>query len=678
MSGEYAHSVSDLSAAGSEPWHKQLFKGIDHKGPLNLFWRSLLEVVQGILSFLAVLTDSDSSGHLFPRGICQIVAALTLLVQFKTAHPSTFAVRALADFAQAGLLIRAVACGLASFGDDCHSGWGDARAPILVVACLEAIRMTLLGISLLIQLAFPKQGWGQHGNNQLLCRGMLQICGIAVQYSEGMMKNGSWFNTEFETRAFEVVMHFARAFILLPLLAWALFDQWVSCGTGARTDDIRTSGVAEAHPNRVDNVMHKVSPHKGHRNLLIRALTTTGQASVTMWLIIYGVGRARLVPHICGQLVGALSLLIQWRKGNPKMFLVRGASNWWNCLWAIYGCICGTSTWYGSACQQAPWKDERVYAKILSALLAFRLFCNGCSLFCQYKYPQRMFRGHGNAQLFFRGLIQASGIPLHVAAFCLKGVAYKDPDFKPYHAVDISANLIRGLLFIPISSASLLNQWYNTGPGNTGHAVSDRHERMMDTELVNPHERLRVTIFSARGLRRADVFTSDPYCTCKVMGRPNATVSTKWISKTLAPEWNESFELPEYQFHDSLQFIVRDHDEPAKGCCGQLFDDGDDYLGDVVLRSNQIHPDGFDGELHLKHAGRYHKNASVKVKVEILGKEVEFASEAESTNISVEAHGKLNTDVDVDALSEKRVCDEANIVRLADAEQTHGACVCSI
>jgi hypothetical protein len=180
-------------------------------------------------------------------------------------------------------------------------------------------------------------------------------------------------------------------------------------------------------------------------------------------------------------------------------------------------------------------------------------------------------------------------------------------------------NLLRALVFIPLSAGSLYHQWYYTSAGNTGHPASDLFERQMNPEISDPEERLRVTMISARGLRRADLNgSSDPFCICEVLGRPESSVSTRWINKTLTPEWNESFELPLYHFHDSLHFTIRDHDEPSTGCC-QFFDDGDDVLGSVILKSSQIHPNGFDGELHLKHAGRYHKNAWVKVKVEILG-----------------------------------------------------------
>jgi hypothetical protein len=480
--------------------------------------------------------------------------------------------------------------------------------------------MFLMAVSLVLQYCLPRRGLGQHGNDQLLYRGFLHALGLPIQYASGMFKAGIWYNTAFETKEFEIAAHLMRAFWLVPFATWAICDQWVSCGVGKRTDDIRTAGIGSAHPNQVNNLMHKISPHKGHRNLLIRGVCTCGQASVTVWLIIFDVSRARNVPHLLGQIVSASSLFYQWRTGNPKMFVVRGASNWYMCMLAVYAAACGSKTWMGQdPCNQKAWGDERLPLKIIACLASLRMLCNGLSLFCQFRFPHRMFRGHGNEQLFYRGTIQLTGIPLHVAAFCFKAFAFDNSSFPAYETVEIVAHLLRGLMFIPISGCSLYHQWYNTRAGHTGHPVSDMYEREMDPSIDNHEEQLKVTIFSARGLRRGDILSSDPYCTCSVMGRPESSVSTKWINKSLTPVWNETFVLPLYRFHDSLEFVVSDHDEPQTGCC-RFFDDGDDLLGSIIIRSHEIHPNGFDGELHLLHAGIYHKNAFVKVKIEILGK----------------------------------------------------------
>merc|ERR1719333_330458 len=53
-----------------------------------------------------------------------------------------------------------------------------------------------------------------------------------------------------------------------------------------------------------------------------------------------------------------------------------------------------------------------------------------------------------------------------------------------------------------------------------------------------------------------------------------------------------------------------------------FFDDGDDLLGKAIITSDQIHPNGFCGEVHLTHAGRRHKHAAVVMKIELLSKDI--------------------------------------------------------
>ena len=67
--------------------------------------------------------------------------------------------------------------------------------------------------------------------------------------------------------------------------------------------------------------------------------------------------------------------------------------------------------------------------------------------------------------------------------------------------------------------------------------------------------RLKVIIQSATGLRAADVGgSSDPFCECQLMGKPDTLIKTKHISRTLAPQWNEEHEFPVYESGDSIEF----------------------------------------------------------------------------------------------------------------------------
>jgi len=479
------------------------------------------------------------------------------------------------------------------------------------------------GLSLMLQYKFPRRGVGQHGNEQLFYRGFVQASGLPLHYISAMLKLGELTGTKFERAAFEIVVHFLRAFLLVPVASWSLFDQWASTGSGKKTDDVRTSQQGEAHFNAPDNLVAKVSPHKGHRNLLIRSVASFFQATVSLWLVAYNISRPPQSMYMISQLIGSLSLFVQWRTGDPKMFVVRGCANWFRCIVAVYHTSCG-ATWPSDPCFDEPWEDERVSLRILNTFATIRLFFNGLSLMCQYRFPHRMYKGHGNEQLFYRGCIQATGVPLHICRFFVKAVQL-DGNHMP---LDYTANLIRGLLLIPISSTSLFNQWYNTSQGNTGHPSSDLHERDMNPAIDDPQEQLRVTLIGAKGLRGVHITgtslnfkESYPYCICSVLGRPESMIRTQVAPKTRTPEWNECQELPYYKYHDSLELVVRDHIDGSK-CCN-FFDDGDDLLGKAVIKSAQIHPDGFCGEVHLHHAGRFNKHASVSVKIEVLGRKDE-------------------------------------------------------
>lgn len=259
------------------------------------------------------------------------------------------------------------------------------------------------------------------------------------------------------------------------------------------------------------------------------------------------------------------------------------------------------------------WLDIRLAFRILHCAAAVRLFFNGLSLWCQYRFPHRMFRGHGNEQLFYRGAVQATGVPINVLRFVLKLTLLAGTDFQR-STVEITANLLRCVV-TSVSSASLFNQWWMTGKGATGHPTSDAWERLVDPDIHCPRERIRVTIVSAQGLRNADwTGKSDPYCTVMVPSKPQSKFKTQVINDTLNPVWNEVHEMPEYRRNDMLKFAVDDYDD-KEGCCSCNWND--DFLGGLTVHSDQFHPNGFEGDLPLKECGRG-KHATLKIKIEVL------------------------------------------------------------
>lgn len=125
--------------------------------------------------------------------------------------------------------------------------------------------------------------------------------------------------------------------------------------------------------------------------------------------------------------------------------------------------------------------------------------------------------------------------------------------------------------------------------------------------------KLRVFIESARNLRAADVSifgpgSSDPYATCRVVGRPYLNVKTEHVNKTLDPVWNEEHEIEPYIPGDQLEFQVFDHDLIG----------GDDRLGRAVLRWDEFE-NGMQGGMVLEDAGkRQQGKAVINVRVQVI------------------------------------------------------------
>lgn len=109
-------------------------------------------------------------------------------------------------------------------------------------------------------------------------------------------------------------------------------------------------------------------------------------------------------------------------------------------------------------------------------------------------------------------------------------------------------------------------------------------------------KRLPIEIISARGLRNADWaqlgHDADAYCKCCVVGNEgNFSVRTP-IIVSASPVWDHADVMIDYRIGDALLFEVWDKDTVGK-----------DFLGRVILQSEQFHPDGFDGEIALEDAG---------------------------------------------------------------------------
>mmetsp|Transcript_134870 Transcript_134870/g.247866 ORF Transcript_134870/g.247866 Transcript_134870/m.247866 type:complete len:350 (-) Transcript_134870:48-1097(-) len=230
---------------------------------------------------------------------------------------------------------------------------------------------------------------------------------------------------------------------------------------------------------RSQSSLAALQAHKGHRNLFIRGCCAACQMLISIWLA-QNSEPTYVVAVFQG--IGSLTLFMQWRKGNPLMFLARGCCSWALCFVSIYAASCGSRKWPGD-CGQKAWRDDRVILRILHIIAAVRVFANGLSLFCQFMFPHRMFLGHGNEQLFYRGCIQATGVIIHIARFVRK-TAQSDQFKQPRE--DLIGHWLR-TLFIAISSWSLFHQWWHTGAGHTGHPLSDAWENLRKEDKKVSH-----------------------------------------------------------------------------------------------------------------------------------------------------------------------------------------------
>merc|ERR1719353_459548 len=117
---------------------------------------------------------------------------------------------------------------------------------------------------------------------------------------------------------------------------------------------------------------------------------------------------------------------------------------------------------------------------------------------------------------------------------------------------------------------------------------------------------LRITVISARGLRKGDVRGgSDAYVVVKVPKKKGYTFKTPEVHDTEDPVWNHIDYFLDYIIGDTLQFNVYDKDPVV-----------DDFLGTVSMPSDAFYPHGFSGELSLDKAGKGIV-AFIKVKIEV-------------------------------------------------------------
>eukprot|EP00931_Biecheleriopsis_adriatica_P095351 TRINITY_DN68966_c0_g1_i1.p1 TRINITY_DN68966_c0_g1~~TRINITY_DN68966_c0_g1_i1.p1 ORF type:complete len:557 (-),score=117.65 TRINITY_DN68966_c0_g1_i1:65-1735(-) len=121
---------------------------------------------------------------------------------------------------------------------------------------------------------------------------------------------------------------------------------------------------------------------------------------------------------------------------------------------------------------------------------------------------------------------------------------------------------------------------------------------------------LNVYILEAKQLRDADWGpgggASDPYCVCELKGQGHSKFRTKTIQNSSEPKWNAKGKLEEFRIGDDIVFSVFDED----------YGKTDDFLGQAVLKTDQVLPFGFKGNLRLMDGDKkLESSLTVQVKI---------------------------------------------------------------
>eukprot|EP00928_Gymnodinium_smaydae_P013826 TRINITY_DN15017_c0_g1_i1.p1 TRINITY_DN15017_c0_g1~~TRINITY_DN15017_c0_g1_i1.p1 ORF type:complete len:249 (+),score=41.43 TRINITY_DN15017_c0_g1_i1:63-749(+) len=127
-------------------------------------------------------------------------------------------------------------------------------------------------------------------------------------------------------------------------------------------------------------------------------------------------------------------------------------------------------------------------------------------------------------------------------------------------------------------------------------------EKQVETQVIY------VTLIGASGLRDADYDgSSDPFATCQIVGSDAIVHQTKVVENTLDPEWNEEFEIADYDWkrRPALKFFVLDDD----GALNQYLTV--DKLGHAVV--DNFADAGFDGEVMLEDS----QNSTARLRLRI-------------------------------------------------------------
>lgn len=502
------------------------------KGHRNLGIRGGTTLCQGILTLVNLSYEVNVPIDTV-MAICQFWAGTTLIVQWRTADPRMFILRAIPSYIRCVLSFYGAGCGRRWPWEDCASeAWSDIRMPFRVVHCFAAVRFFLNGLSLTLQYRNPKRGVGKRGNEQLFYRGCVRLTGIPLHITRAMMKLGTLTDTEYDRKPVEIFVNLTRALVVIPIAAWSLLNQWATSGSGKKTDDIRTTGIGVIPEGAPDSFADYVEPHKGDRNLLIRSVMEFYSFFISMWLVAYNVDPFHMgVQAIC-ELVTSLALMVQWKADHESTHYVRAVVSFLTVPSFLHLAVCGHN-WPGGECENDAWTDVRRPYRILMCLAGLRMFLNGISLCFQNMFPERgVTVNYGNEQLFFRSIIRFSGIPLH-GAITLQAIA--DLSGTPWERppIEYVSNLIRCFVILPILSGALAHQWRYSGyetdprcnPQSSVGIAATKSQQMRDGDMSGVGAKTD-SLKSDKSDKRPGDANADPFV-CKAEEGPSARVVGK-------------------------------------------------------------------------------------------------------------------------------------------------------
>lgn len=208
-----------------------------------------------------------------------------------------------------------------------------------------------------------------------------------------------------------------------------------------------------------------LSAHKGHNQLGVRSAINICHAILSFAVMLGRDPIPQDVMTMMAQVCSATTLFVQWRSGDPRMFVARGIVSWVRAIFILHWSTCGRNApWPSAECDIEGWVDLRWPFRVLLVYAAIRQIFNGTSLFLQFAFPNRGVTATcGNEQLWYRSKIQLTGIPMQFLQGLLKEYILGDTIHKR-PLIEAVVNFLRCFLIVG-SATSLKVQWRSTGTG---------------------------------------------------------------------------------------------------------------------------------------------------------------------------------------------------------------------